>query len=36
MQHKMKQLAGATLVAALSLAGTAHAQQADDVKICFR
>ena len=35
MQHTMKQLAGATLVAALSLAGTAHAQQADEVKIGF-
>ncbi|MEX3950394.1 branched-chain amino acid ABC transporter substrate-binding protein [Paraburkholderia sp. EG287B] len=35
MQHTMKQLAGATLVAALSLAGTAHAQQAEDVKIGF-
>ncbi|CAG9274036.1 branched-chain amino acid ABC transporter substrate-binding protein [Paraburkholderia unamae] len=35
MQHTMKQLAGATLVAAVSLAGTAHAQQADDVKIGF-
>jgi branched-chain amino acid transport system substrate-binding protein len=35
MQHKMKQLAGATLVAAMSLAGTAHAQQAEQVKIGF-
>ncbi|MCP3727011.1 branched-chain amino acid ABC transporter substrate-binding protein [Paraburkholderia sp. CNPSo 3272] len=35
MQHTMKQLAGATLVAALSLAGTAQAQQAEDVKIGF-
>ena len=35
MQYTMKQLAGATLVAALSLAGTAHAQQAEDVKIGF-
>ncbi|TKC83573.1 branched-chain amino acid ABC transporter substrate-binding protein [Trinickia terrae] len=35
MQHTMKQLAGATLVAALSLAGTAYAQQADEVKIGF-
>ncbi len=35
MQHKMKQLAGATLVAAMALVGTAHAQQADDVKIGF-
>lgn len=35
MQHIMKQLAGATLVAAVSLAGTAHAQQAEDVKIGF-
>ena len=35
MQHTMKQLAGATLVAALSLAGTANAQQADEVKIGF-
>jgi branched-chain amino acid transport system substrate-binding protein len=35
MQHKMKQLAGAALVAALSLAGTAHAQQAEEVKIGF-
>ncbi|MEX3981698.1 branched-chain amino acid ABC transporter substrate-binding protein [Paraburkholderia sp. EG287A] len=35
MQHTMKQLAGATLVAALSLAGTAHAQQAEEVKIGF-
>jgi branched-chain amino acid transport system substrate-binding protein len=31
----MKQLAGATLVAAVSLAGTAHAQQAEDVKVGF-
>jgi branched-chain amino acid transport system substrate-binding protein len=35
MQHTMKQLAGATLVAAMSLAGSAHAQQADDVKIGY-
>ncbi|WP_322103834.1 branched-chain amino acid ABC transporter substrate-binding protein [Paraburkholderia sp. J41] len=35
MQHIMKQLAGATLLAAVSLAGTAHAQQAEDVKIGF-
>ena len=35
MQHTMKQLAGATLVAAMSLAGAAHAQQAEDVKIGF-
>ena len=35
MQHKMKQLAGAAVVAALSLAGTAHAQQVEDVKIGF-
>jgi len=35
MQHTMKQLAGATIVAAMSLAGTAHAQQAEDVKIGF-
>ncbi|RDU98470.1 branched-chain amino acid ABC transporter substrate-binding protein [Trinickia dinghuensis] len=35
MQHKMKTLAGATLVAAMSLVGTAHAQQADQVKIGF-
>jgi len=35
MQHTMKQLAGATLVAAVSLAGTAHAQQVEDVKIGF-
>jgi branched-chain amino acid transport system substrate-binding protein len=35
MQHKMKQLAGAALVAAMSLAGTAHAQQAEDVKVGF-
>jgi branched-chain amino acid transport system substrate-binding protein len=31
----MKQLAGATLVAAMSLGGTAHAQQVEDVKIGF-
>lgn len=35
MQNTMKQLAGATLVAAVALAGTAHAQQAEDVKIGF-
>lgn len=35
MQHTMKQLAGATIVAAMSLAGTAHAQQVEDVKIGF-
>ncbi|WP_118183744.1 branched-chain amino acid ABC transporter substrate-binding protein [Paraburkholderia phosphatilytica] len=35
MQHKMKQLAGAAVVAALSLAGTAQAQQVEDVKIGF-
>src|ERR1700736_3349050 len=35
MKQKMKMLAGATLVAAMSLAGTAHAQQAEDVKIGF-
>ncbi|MEA3118840.1 MAG: branched-chain amino acid transport system substrate-binding protein [Paraburkholderia sp.] len=35
MEKKMKQLAGATLVAAMTLAGTAHAQQAEDVKIGF-
>ncbi len=35
MKHTMKQLAGATLVAAMSLAGSAHAQQADDVKIGY-
>jgi branched-chain amino acid transport system substrate-binding protein len=35
MEKKMKQLAGATLVTAMALAGTAHAQQADDVKIGF-
>jgi branched-chain amino acid transport system substrate-binding protein len=35
MQHKMKTLAGATLVAAMSLVGTAHAQQAEQVKIGF-
>src|SRR5258708_7105236 len=35
MQHTMKRLAGATLVAAMSLAGTAQAQQAEDVKIGF-
>ena len=33
MQHKMKQLAGAALVAAMSLAGTANAQSTEDVKI---
>jgi branched-chain amino acid transport system substrate-binding protein len=35
MQHKMKQLAGAALAAAMSLAGTAHAQQVEDVKVGF-
>jgi branched-chain amino acid transport system substrate-binding protein len=35
MQHTMKGLAGATLVAVMSLAGTAQAQQAEDVKIGF-
>jgi branched-chain amino acid transport system substrate-binding protein len=35
MQHKMKKLAGAALVATLSLAGTAYAQQVEDVKIGF-
>ncbi|MEX3956180.1 amino acid/amide ABC transporter substrate-binding protein (HAAT family) [Trinickia symbiotica] len=35
MQHKMKQLAGAALVTAMAMAGTAHAQQADEVKIGF-
>ncbi|WP_233865368.1 branched-chain amino acid ABC transporter substrate-binding protein [Paraburkholderia adhaesiva] len=35
MQHTMKQLAGATIVAAMSLAGTAHAQQVEEVKIGF-
>ncbi|HEY4804396.1 MAG TPA: branched-chain amino acid ABC transporter substrate-binding protein [Paraburkholderia sp.] len=35
MQHTMKQLAGATLVAAMSLAGTAHAQQVEEVKVGF-
>ena len=35
MQHKMTQLAGAALVAAMSLAGTANAQSTDDVKIGF-
>ena len=35
MQHKMKTLAGATLVAAMSLVGTANAQQAEQVKIGF-
>jgi branched-chain amino acid transport system substrate-binding protein len=35
MKHTMKQLIGATLVAALTLAGTAHAQQATEVKIGF-
>ena len=35
MQHKMNQLAGAALVAAMSLAGTAQAQQAEDVKVGF-
>ena len=35
MQHTMKQLAGATLVAAMALAGTAHAQQVENVKIGF-
>ncbi|MFP3633090.1 branched-chain amino acid ABC transporter substrate-binding protein, partial [Burkholderia sp. SIMBA_045] len=32
MQHTMKKLAGATFVAVMSLAGTAHA---DDVKIGY-
>jgi branched-chain amino acid transport system substrate-binding protein len=35
MEKKLKQLAGATLLAAMALAGTAHAQQAEDVKIGF-
>jgi len=35
MQHKMKQLAGAALVAAMSVAGTANAQSTEDVKIGF-
>ncbi|PLZ01981.1 branched chain amino acid ABC transporter substrate-binding protein [Burkholderia sp. WAC0059] len=35
MQHTMTKLAGATLVAVLSLAGTAQAQQVEDVKIGF-
>ncbi|MBV8627798.1 MAG: branched-chain amino acid ABC transporter substrate-binding protein [Paraburkholderia sp.] len=35
MQHTMKQLAGATLVAAVSLVGTAHAQQVEEVKVGF-
>ena len=35
MQHTMKKLAGATLFAAMSLAGTAQAQQVEDVKIGF-
>lgn len=35
MQDKMKQLAGAAIVAAMSVAGTAHAQQVEDVKIGF-
>lgn len=35
MQHKMTQIAGATLVAAMSLVGTAHAQQAEEVKLGF-
>jgi len=35
MQHKMKQIAGAAIVAAMSLVGTAHAQQAEDVKLGF-
>ena len=35
MEQKMKKLAGATLLAAMSLGGAAHAQQADDVKIGF-
>ena len=35
MQHTMKKLAGATLVAGLSLAGTANAQSVEDVKIGF-
>ncbi|WP_417281294.1 hypothetical protein, partial [Clostridioides difficile] len=35
MQYKMKQLAGAALVAAMSLAGAANAQSTEDVKIGF-
>lgn len=35
MQHKMKQLASATLVAATVLVGTANAQQAEQVKVGF-
>ena len=35
MEHTMKKLAGATLVAVMSLAGVAQAQQAEDVKIGF-
>ena len=35
MEHKMKKMAGATLVAAMSLAGAAYAQQAEQVKIGF-
>jgi branched-chain amino acid transport system substrate-binding protein len=35
MQHTMKRLASAVLVATLSLTGTAYAQQADEVKIGF-
>lgn len=35
MQYKMKQLAGAAIVAAMSVAGTAYAQQVEDVKIGF-
>jgi branched-chain amino acid transport system substrate-binding protein len=35
MKHKMKKMAGATLVAAMSLMGAAHAQQAEQVKIGF-
>ncbi|CAN7552636.1 branched-chain amino acid ABC transporter substrate-binding protein [Trinickia sp. LjRoot230] len=35
MQYKMKQLAGAAIVAAMSVAGTAYAQQVEDVKVGF-
>jgi branched-chain amino acid transport system substrate-binding protein len=35
MQHKMKMVVGATLVAAMSWVGTANAQQPEDVKIGF-
>jgi len=35
MQHTMKKLAAAMLVAGLSAAGAAHAQQAEDVKVGF-